>query len=306
MVRSICSICPPRWRSPPARGDGPAYRAAFARTSRFSPRTGGWSVAVLCCCERNDVLPPHGGMVRHRPYRRPQGGRSPPARGDGPQLCAHTPSSSLFSPRTGGWSALFNSRITGLMVLPPHGGMVRSSSTSSPPTRSSPPARGDGPHSVLAEITTVLFSPRTGGWSAGRERRGSRHPVLPPHGGMVRHKRENAKQSGCSPPARGDGPSDNATPPELWMFSPRTGGWSVCVVVGMVQNYVLPPHGGMVRRRTGRPDRLKRSPPARGDGPGRGHGDGAAAYHSAPVGASSIVLSYVPPDTPLPATSRAA
>ena len=206
-------------------------------------------------------------MVRTLVFHAPPHRGSPPARGDGPNPCAMQKCTQPFSPRTGGWSGDGVATAQECGVLPPHGGMVRSSRLSCFKKHGSPPARGDGPiqQEIAGDIN--LFSPRTGGWSAKTLPILPGLSVLPPHGGMVRAPPVHPAQWSRSPPARGDGPTPGSKRNRDWQFSPRTGGWSGVTAVGCPAHAVLPPHGGMVRRAVAFSGQLSRSPPARGDGP---------------------------------------
>ena len=193
--------------SPPARGDGPPDLVPMSGDEVFSPRTGGWSVRRVFEGRRPPVLPPHGGMVRDNWMAGASASSSPPARGDGPLALIYWPLQFLFSPRTGGWSESAAAGGAIRNVLPPHGGMVRRGYYERDIPGCSPPARGDGPEGGGDGGQTVEFSPRTGGWSELWNTCCPSLPVLPPHGGMVRLPPNCYALGGCSPPARGDGPT---------------------------------------------------------------------------------------------------
>ena len=174
--------------SPPAWGDGPMTESDALDHLRFSPCMGGWSEWLLGTGETREVLPLHGGMVRSPTTSSRQAGCSPPAWGDGPFPAKATGIKRGFSPCMGGWSADPATLQSRRIVLPLHGGMVRTTTMTSQIILSSPPAWGDGPGPRIHAGRVVQFSPCMGGWSVLRS---------PPVDWVI-----------GSPPASGDGPPD--------------------------------------------------------------------------------------------------
>ena len=253
--------------SPHARGDGPYWASSSSSPGAFSPRAWGWSVDGLAELEEGVVLPTRVGMVRIA-QRFPQTSRrSPHARGDGPCSVRRLPNRSKFSPRAWGWSGGSDCGAQGTLVLPTRVGMVRPNWSGSSAPSSSPHARGDGSGGALPWPLPILFSPRAWGWSVlksaapqgievlptrvGMVRCDSTFCgsmlVLPTRVGMVRSRRRCNSRRGCSPHARGDGPSIACAGGAGREFSPRAWGWSALIIMFTLARAVLPTRVGMVR-----------------------------------------------------------
>src|SRR5271157_165386 len=132
------------------------------------------------------VLPTCVGMVRESMTALAFVRRSPHVRGDGPQVHLHSRLAEPFSPRAWGWSANRRIRLSREKVLPTCVGMVRTSRTEHVYRPGSPHVRGDGPFTEAPGSLPGVFSPRAWGWSAVREVKTPRVPVLPTCVGMVR------------------------------------------------------------------------------------------------------------------------
>ena len=206
MVRSFLRKRQQFSGSPHARGDGPRWGWEQVRVFRFSPRPWGWSGRPgwggACC----GVLPTPVGMVRGRQGPCREQGRSPHARGDGPNLHNDTENEREFSPRPWGWSEMNPIQWARGNVLPTPVGMVRARCKSPCARTSSPHARGDGPLIAGLSVGGKVFSPRPWGWSGSRWACPGRPRVLPTPVGMVRVNSTPSEARRCSPHARGDGP----------------------------------------------------------------------------------------------------
>ena len=125
--------------------------------------------------------------------------------------------------------------------------MDRSGAQCAGSTEKSPHARGDGPSGATQMTEAFEESPRTWGWTAGHESRTRCKHRVPTHVGMDRRGNALRALTMESPHARGDGPSlydkMRAEPAE----SPRTWGWTVCVVALSGSGARVPTHVGMDR-----------------------------------------------------------
>ena len=261
--------CSCRWPSaaPRARGDGPGSPKCTPLRRACSPRTRGWSRRHDGDRGRRELLPAHAGMVPV--YRLLDSGfaAAPRARGDGPFGPVPRCAQSSCSPRTRGWSLLCTPLYTDTELLPAHAGMVPWLPQRSGRSRAAPRARGDGPVGSAAALGALCCSPRTRGWSRGRDTSRPAELLLPAHAGMVPLTLRTAVMIGTAPRARGDGPSGVGHMAGTLLCSPRTRGWSPGARTYHQTFVLLPAHAGMVpivlSRRSGRPP----APRARGDGP---------------------------------------
>ncbi len=146
----------PRWprrgrrgtRGPRARGGGPRCTYTSRHSSKWSPRTRGWSLERPARDRLRGVVPAHAGVVPSRPCPPPpagsgprargggpphvgpprcDGGRGPRARGGGPPGRAPTAHRTEWSPRTRGWSRARGMDSACRGVVPAHAGVVPSS-----------------------------------------------------------------------------------------------------------------------------------------------------------------------------------
>ena len=249
--------------APRARGDGPVLEVNGMTGQLCSPRTRGWSRSRGQRHDRTAVLPAHAGMVPRCSTTQPSAPSAPRARGDGPLAMLKASGSVRCSPRTRGWSPLYDQLPDEATVLPAHAGMVPRgrphpmtascaprargdgpSETSSPPPASKcSRARGDGPllrkavqigkacsprtRGCPGRLMLVTYqmgcSPRTRGWSRAEEDARNPHFVLPAHAGMVPVPCHAVAAARSAPRARGDRPDDTGFDTAADVCSPRTG-----------------------------------------------------------------------------------
>ena len=172
----------------------------------------------------------------------------PHARGDGP-ACAATPArASWYSPRTWGWTVNTGAQLVGFRVFPTHVGMDRASTQCVTSQACIPHARGDGPYQAVRVPASPTYSPRTWGWTEGRDALARTTWVFPTHVGMDRRHHWHLLRSTCIPHARGDGPQV----PRLLLlrrkYSPRTWGWTGHRGRADPHAHVFPTHVGMDRQ----------------------------------------------------------
>src|SRR3569833_2557737 len=145
-------------------------------------------------------------MVPARSADPARGPGAPRARGDGPIDIRTSRCGATCSPRTRGWSRVFDDRQTAKRVLPAHAGMVPLAFLGMGGLVRAPRARGDGPAARTAYRGARRCSPRTRGWSQPLCLARRLLLVLP-----AQTKKDPAHQtttpSGAGAPrARGDGP----------------------------------------------------------------------------------------------------
>ena len=212
--------------APRARGDGPRLAGTRRASTSCSPRTRGWSQAILAAGERVQLLPAHAGMVPSTWRPGLAALPAPRARGDGPPRDIRRAWAEICSPRTRGWSGPGACRPGHRGLLPAHAGMVPARCRAGQQTASAPRARGDGPTANVREVVLRYCSPRTRGWSQDLSCLGLGVPLLPAHAGMVPARVRSRPVGVPAPRARGDGPC----PVSCWsanrVCSPRTRGWS--------------------------------------------------------------------------------
>ena len=213
------------------------------------------------------MLPAHAGMVPTSRRCWIVCGRAPRARGDGPSRSMPSPPPPTCSPRTRGWSPAQHQHQEADQVLPAHAGMVPTFQGASAPPSGAPRARGDGPIIPVRTRIKRQCSPRTRGWSPTRPLSQRPSLVLPAHAGMVPGGGGEFPAVFRAPRARGDGPSKNSRRRNRAVCSPRTRGWSRLPPRSGFPSAVLPAHAGMVPRLRRSPNRPRRAPRARGDGP---------------------------------------
>ena len=153
-------------RFPRACGDGPEQTPFDLLRKQFSPRMRGWTEGSFALPFQVEVFPAHAGMDRMSSLKRRSRQRFPRACGDGPRLLAtgafeevsfpracgdgpYSPTSlktsTPFSPRMRGWTALVQGYI--------------------PVYSRFPRACGDGPISAGCKNCYAEFSPRMRGWT---------------------------------------------------------------------------------------------------------------------------------------------
>ncbi len=252
---------------PRARGGGPFWHASGMPKEGWSPRTRGWSRALVGRQPEHEVVPAHAGVVPSCSGARGSGCRGPRARGGGPAVFAFVLGVALWSPRTRGWSRGVRGRRRGRGVVPAHAGVVPCTRGGPRTPLSGPRARGGGPAYRVTFVTRHSWSPRTRGWSLCGGAAPAGEPVVPAHAGVVPGPGLAVPATGSGPRARGGGPdrlasdvarhqvvpahagvvpsSRSPSPSPSW-WSPHTRGWSraldrLCCVVK-----VVPAHAGVV------------------------------------------------------------
>ena len=158
-------VCLSFLRLPRARGDGPPPESLETIPPMASPRTRGWTLALIRRGFCRVGFPAHAGMdpKTHSCFGTPR--RLPRARGDGPFYSLPCPKQIAASPRTRGWTLVPCFRLSHLTGFPAHAGMDPSPL---PGTRSCcwlPRARGDGPLYPVCDRAAWPASPRTRGWT---------------------------------------------------------------------------------------------------------------------------------------------
>ncbi len=184
------------------------------------------------------------------PVRAVDPGHLPPApraRGDGPSSGPRPQARGRCSPRTRGWPRRGPDFRHVTKLLPAHAGMAPVPGRGSPPMRSAPRARGDGPAPQTANRGPGTCSPRTRGWPRPFPSPGRARPLLPAHAGMAPRIRSAGSPLSTAPRARGDGPHH----PGLSGGAER----------------LLPAHAGMAPTATTTHSPSGPAPRARGDGP---------------------------------------
>src|SRR3569833_2751115 len=184
-------------------------------------------------------------MVPARSADPARGPGAPRARGDGPIDIRTSRCGATCSPRTRGWSRVFDDRQTAKRVLPAHAGMVPLAFLGMGGLVRAPRARGDGPAARTAYRSARRCSPRTRGWSRAGRRVECGEVVLPAHAGMVPAARPGPSPAPRAPRARGDGPSTPNHGAARRGCSPRTRGWSPTRFRPAASPRVLPAHAGM-------------------------------------------------------------
>ena len=171
------------------------------------------------------MLPTHVGMDRPSCGNAALGRHAPHARGDGPGTRATPSLRRACSPRTWGWTDIRGDVSCALSMLPTHVGMDREITAGRQLNRDAPHARGDGPEEEK-KTTKKQCSPRTWGWTEGRQPTAKQVLMLPTHVGMDRRYRARPQRAGHAPHARGDGPWDGPLAHIPILCSPRTWGWT--------------------------------------------------------------------------------
>ncbi len=192
---------------------------------------------------------------------------SPHTRGDGPCAEVCRLMGMAFSPHAWGWSGDVRREVSHQLVLATRVGMVRAAGDRPRRAGSSPHTRGDGPRFAEEPECPPEFSPHAWGWSVFEHRLVGLAHVLPTRVGMVRSVGSLLRPECCSPHTRGDGPSRRTVLNNLYRFSPHAWGWSGGVRSDPDERPVLPTRVGMVRPSGSFPQRVRRSPHTRGDGP---------------------------------------
>ena len=104
-------------------------------------------------------------MDRHSDYLIFALSRIPHARGDGPVTHQVPDITSMYSPRTWGWTARSPKVFIDQEVFPTHVGMDRLLDVWPESEEGIPHARGDGPRIEELEEEVKRYSPRTWGWT---------------------------------------------------------------------------------------------------------------------------------------------
>ena len=111
------------------------------------------------------------------------------------------------------------------------------------------------------------MSPRTWGWTEGRDLTADESTDVPTHVGVDRQAGQAAGPLERCPHARGGGPGAVRVGDTVWRMSPRTWGWTDGAVVEGPQELDVPTHVGVDRRRSPSGIARRRCPHARGGGP---------------------------------------
>src|SRR5579884_3266838 len=132
-----------------------------------------------------------------------------------------------------------------------------------------PHARGGGPDDDWFPWEDVTSSPRTWGWTQGRDRRAGQHRIVPTHVGVDPATRAPRRSTSDRPHARGGGPTGTPHPVGCRQSSPRTWGWTFWSLSHGVPLIIVPTHVGVDPGMLNTLTWLAYRPHARGGGPGR-------------------------------------
>ena len=171
------------------------------------------------------------------------------------------------SPRPRGWSRPGRPAARRAHLLPAPAGMVPGTTSRTPPARSAPRARGDGPPSAVDFAEPDTCSPRPRGWSPRHHQAPALLGLLPAPAGMVPPRTGRTRTTAAAPRARGDGPSNLPGIGSLSVCSPRPRGWSPVGQFAHRPGRLLPAPAGMVPPPRRRHSPQEAAPRARGDGP---------------------------------------
>ena len=178
---------PPRAGIPRARGDGPAILVNGEPQYWDSPRSRGWTQAII-----RDALS-HRGFPALAGMDPPGGPRWPCSRRD--------------SPRSRGWTRLERVGSPAVTGFPALAGMDPCRSGAPAARTRIPRARGDGPPTTLSAETSAADSPRSRGWTHDTARPAVSGAGFPALAGMDPRRWCDEGLGDRIPRARGDGPS---------------------------------------------------------------------------------------------------
>ena len=157
-------------RLPRLRGDGPPTKGIALAYIEAAPPTRGWTLQEARPSHHGAGCPAYAGMDRREAGAGPGATRLPRLRGDGPLTSAASISRPMAAPPTRGWTQVNANRIDATAGCPAYAGMDPPTVSWCPRRLWLPRLRGDGPRSMLIELTPPPAAPPTRGWT---------HHVLP-------------------------------------------------------------------------------------------------------------------------------
>ena len=252
---------------PRARGDGPVGLAVGVIDNPDSPRSRGWTLGVAAALAAHRGFPALAGMDLERPHGSATSRRIPRARGDGPQPGVLGVNLTSDSPRSRGWTLHWRHRCGAAHGFPALAGMDPGSRVLPRHTSRIPRARGDGPSRMSVKSCCRPDSPRSRGWTRAAPPASARRAGFPALAGMDRSATWCSTCRAGIPRARGDGPDTHIWECRGLRDSPRSRGWTGCILLGLNVDDGFPALAGMDPPRR-LPLRLSQwIPRARGDGP---------------------------------------
>ena len=272
-----------RWWFPRPRGDGPLTLSSMPALPWVSPPTRGWTFLPKIAPHQYRGFPAHAGMDRESPRPRRPIPRFPRPRGDGPVSLSVSPSLSLVSPPTRGWTREDVRHPRCVCGFPAHAGMDLPRATVSVLPRWFPRPRGDGPEGLEGGGTSGKVSPPTRGWTRTSTSLRGRRLGFPAHAGMDPLLSSPGRPITGFPRPRGDGPPPPGRISDLPAVSPPTRGWTWYRHPLSPVKRGFPAHAGMDPLPWQWTFSMDGFPRPRGDGPIYAHGNPAGSGVSPPT-----------------------